>query len=82
MVLSHDTQRFQLPGPLTAAERANLSGVVGGLTNEQIARARGRSVRTVANQLAALYRRFGVRSRLEAIALFSGAQPAQEQKRR
>jgi DNA-binding CsgD family transcriptional regulator len=36
-----------------------------GASNQDIARTRGVSVRTVANQLAAVYRKLGVRSRAE-----------------
>jgi DNA-binding CsgD family transcriptional regulator len=53
---------------LTAAEREIVGGVVDGQSNAEIARRRRRSVRTVANQLAAIFRRLGVGSRLELIA--------------
>lgn len=57
--------------PLTRAERAIAEDVAAGRSNAEIAQRRGRSVRTVANQLAALYRKLGVGSRSELVrALF------------
>lgn len=55
----------------TAAERAVLALVVGGAGNAAIARARGTSLRTVANQVASLLRKSGMSSRLELIARLS-----------
>jgi len=56
---------------LTRAERAIAQDVAAGYSNAEIARRRGRSVRTIANQLAALYRKLGVGSRSELVrALF------------
>lgn len=49
--------------PLTAAEREVLSLVQRGLSNRQIAQLRSRSVRTIANQVAALLRKTGSPSR-------------------
>ena len=75
--------RFELGGeayivaatPVVPAERSRLTrteaplarALARGLTNAAIAGARGVSVRTVANQLAALYRKLGVASRREAV---------------
>lgn len=53
---------------LTAAERTVVELAVEGLGNEAIARVRGVSLRTVANQLAAAYRKLGVGSRVELAA--------------
>ena len=50
---------------LTEAERAIAPLVAKGYTNEEIARLRGTATRTVANQLAALYRKLDVTSRVE-----------------
>ncbi len=50
---------------LTPAERQILAAILRGMSNDEIARERGRSVRTVANQIAALFRKTGVRSRAE-----------------
>jgi DNA-binding NarL/FixJ family response regulator len=53
---------------LTSAERQVVSGVLNGRTNAAIAMARRTSSRTVANQLAAIYRKLGVSSRWELTA--------------
>jgi len=53
---------------LTAAERAVAALVVGGASNADIARARSTSARTVANQVARIYRKLGVGSRAELAA--------------
>lgn len=50
-------------GVLTTAEREVLALVDRGLSNEAIARIRSRSVRTIANQVAALLRKTGATSR-------------------
>lgn len=50
---------------VTAAERVVLVLAVAGLSNAEIAARRGVSPRTVANQLASLFRKLGVHSRLE-----------------
>jgi DNA-binding NarL/FixJ family response regulator len=64
----------ELDGPeLTAAERDVLRQVTAGASNEQIARARSTSARTVANQVASLLRKLGARSRYDLIRRF-GAQ--------
>lgn len=53
---------------LTAAEREVLELVLQGRSNLQIATVRGTSARTVANQLAAIYKKLGVTSRSELAA--------------
>jgi DNA-binding CsgD family transcriptional regulator len=50
-------------GSLTSAERTILGLLHSGLSNREIARARGRSERTVANQVASLLRKTGVPGR-------------------
>lgn len=55
-------------GRLTVTEREVVWAVLLGRSNAEIARDRGRSARTVANQLAAIYRKLGVRSRAELAA--------------
>jgi len=54
-------------GLLTGAERGVVRGVLAGWSNRRIARQRGVSERTVANQLASVYRKLGVRGRHELI---------------
>ncbi len=58
---------------LTAAERAVVLDACGGLSNAAIARKRKRSARTVANQLASAYRKLGVASRTELVAVIAGS---------
>lgn len=53
---------------LSAAERAVAQLAIEGASNAVIARRRGTSERTVANQLARLYRKLGVGSRAELAA--------------
>jgi DNA-binding NarL/FixJ family response regulator len=60
-------------GPLTRAERAVALAVVAGATNAEIASARGRSVNTVAKQVASIFRKLGVRSRIELARTLDGA---------
>ena len=57
--------------PLAPAQREVLALLLSGLSNAVIARRRGRATRTVANQVAAIFRRLGVTSRLELFALFA-----------
>jgi DNA-binding NarL/FixJ family response regulator len=56
-------------GGLTEAEREVAKLVVAGLSNEAIARRRNVSVRTIAKQVSAIYRKLAVRSRRELSAL-------------
>jgi DNA-binding CsgD family transcriptional regulator len=53
---------------LTRAELEVASALLDGGTNQQIAAARGSSVRTVANQVASIFRKLGVGSRGELAA--------------
>lgn len=68
-LLRYDT----LPGPcdaaLTEAEREVLRLALQGLSNEQIGIARNSRPRTVANQIASIFRKLNVSSRLELFAL-------------
>jgi len=59
------------PVALTEIERVLLRAVVRGLSNFEIAEGRGRSVHTIAKQLAVLSRKFGVSSRVELAAAAS-----------
>ncbi len=65
---------LELP-QLTEAERAVAGLVVDGLSNGAIARARGVALRTVANQLAAIFRKLRVDSRVGLVALLSRSSP-------
>src|SRR5260221_10104077 len=57
---------------LSKGERAVVGLAVFGLSNQEIARQRGSSPRTVANQLASAYRKLGVGSRAELLARLQG----------
>jgi len=59
------------PARLTHAERAIALGIVAGWSNAKIAQTRGVSMRTIANQVAALLKKLGVTSRTELAARFS-----------
>jgi DNA-binding NarL/FixJ family response regulator len=56
---------------LTPAERAVADGLLRGLSDRQIARARSCSRHTVAKQVTAIYRKLGVRSRIELASQLS-----------
>jgi DNA-binding NarL/FixJ family response regulator len=57
------SEPWRAGGPLTAAERGVVRAVLTGCTNTEIARTRGTSARTVANQIASAFRKLGVASR-------------------
>jgi DNA-binding CsgD family transcriptional regulator len=63
------------PAPASAglsdAERAIIMGILAGQRIASIARDRGTSPRTVSNQLASVYRKLGVSSRRELVALLT-----------
>ena len=65
LMLSFSVEGGEPAPQLTAAEREVLQAVLDGRTNASIARDRGTAVRTVANQVAALFRKFGASSRLD-----------------
>lgn len=67
VVIARDTPRWV--AALTPAEREVASAVLRGATNKAIARTRGVSERTVANQLARIYDKLRVRSRAELAAM-------------
>ncbi|NRD43929.1 response regulator transcription factor [Corallococcus exiguus] len=52
---------------LTSAERSVVEHVLRGDSNKQIAHSRGTAVRTVANQLAAIYQKLGIASRSDLV---------------
>jgi DNA-binding NarL/FixJ family response regulator len=58
---------------LTNAERQVALDVAAGLSNQAIAKKRKRAVRTIANQLASIYRKLGIASRAELAILLMGA---------
>ncbi len=56
------------PVSLTPAESEVIGHLLAGRTNAEIAALRRSSPRTVANQIASLFRKLSVRSRLELVA--------------
>lgn len=73
LVIELPADELELPDSLTDAEKEVVALVAQGLSNEEIGKARGRSARTIANQLAAVYRKLGVFSRTELLAKLTGA---------
>jgi DNA-binding CsgD family transcriptional regulator len=72
LVLSEPASGALAVSGLSASECEVVGLVVKGFSNEQIARERGVRYRTVANQLASVYRKLGVSSRVELIAHLHG----------
>ncbi len=75
VVLSHDLAAPALPpevalaiSRLSSSEREVCDLINQGLSNAEIAAQRGRALRTVANQVAAIFKKVGVSSRTELIA--------------
>jgi DNA-binding CsgD family transcriptional regulator len=66
--ITHDPRSNALPATLTAAESEVLALLREGMSNEQIARTRSRSVRTVVNQVASLLRKTKSESRRALVA--------------
>jgi DNA-binding NarL/FixJ family response regulator len=77
IVISADT--LELPTAFSESERAVARALIAGSSNAEIAKARGTSIKTVANQLYAMYRKLGVNTREELVArLVDGEPPASE----
>ena len=68
IVLSFPLDASAVPATLTKAERAVALLVLEGRSDAEIAALRGVSRRTVANQLAAVFRKLEVSSRVELAA--------------
>jgi len=60
---------------LSNAERAVMGSILEGKSNSQIATERGTATRTVANQVARLFEKLGVRSRAELAVRFRADRP-------
>lgn len=71
LIIDVDGSEPRLPDGLTASEREIVALVLDGRSGQEIAALRGRSYRTIANQLATIYRKFGVNSRTELVAALS-----------
>lgn len=65
VVLSFPVPRIDWQANLTAAEIDVVRDVLAGLSNAEIGERRGTALRTIANQVAAIFRKLGVSSRLE-----------------
>jgi DNA-binding NarL/FixJ family response regulator len=74
-VLSFPLPCLRMPANLTAAEREVAVAMASGRSNAEIARERGTSVRTVANQAQRVFRKLGVASRQELATLLYGKGP-------
>ena len=64
-ILTFPLPEAELPAELSAAERAVVQAVLEGLSNAEIARLRGTSLNTVANQLRSVFSKLDVSSRFE-----------------
>jgi DNA-binding NarL/FixJ family response regulator len=65
LVVSFPVPRVTFGELLTNTETAIARDILAGLSNSAIARKRGTAVRTIANQVASIFRKLRVRSRLE-----------------
>ena len=62
--LPHGAKRV----PLTPIEKEVLVSILSGRSNAEIAKERGRSLRTIVNQVSNILKKLGVKSRLEIVA--------------
>jgi DNA-binding CsgD family transcriptional regulator len=69
LVVSFAAPETRLPESLTPCEREVALLVLQGASNAEIAKRRGTSPRTVANQMASMFRKLGVGSRVELVKL-------------
>jgi DNA-binding CsgD family transcriptional regulator len=72
IVLSFPLGAPEVPSSLTNAERVVALLVLEGRSDAEIAAMRGVSKRTVANQVASIFRKLDVRSRVELAARLRG----------
>jgi DNA-binding NarL/FixJ family response regulator len=68
VLFAFPTHRVPIPAGLTPAESAVVCCLFEGMSNAEIARARGSSIRTVANQLRSISRKLRVSTRAEVVA--------------
>ena len=73
-IFSYPLARPALPASLSPAEGAVALALLEGLSNGDIARARKTSARTVANQVASIFRKLGLSSRGEVAMALSRLQ--------
>jgi DNA-binding NarL/FixJ family response regulator len=72
VVLSYPRTEFVALAELTSSERAVFLSLLSGQSNKQIAVSRGRSPRTVANQVATIFQKLGIGSRAALFAKYGG----------
>lgn len=71
LVLSVPLPTLRYPEGTTSAEHEIIDAVLQGLTVKEIAERRGASLRTVTTQLGAIFRKAGVNSQAELIAMMT-----------
>jgi DNA-binding NarL/FixJ family response regulator len=71
LVLSVPLPKLRYPEGTTSAEQAIIDLMLQGLTAKEIAAARGASLRTVTTQLSTIFRKAGVNSQAELIAIMT-----------
>ena len=71
IVLSVPLPKLQYPEGTTGAEQEIIDLVLHGLTVKEIAEQRGASLRTVTTQLGTIFRKAGVNSQAELIAIMT-----------
>jgi DNA-binding CsgD family transcriptional regulator len=75
IVLSVPLPKLRYPEHTTDAEREIIELVLKGLSAKEIAESRGASLRTVTTQLGAIFRKAGVNSQAELIAVITDRRP-------
>jgi DNA-binding NarL/FixJ family response regulator len=78
LVLSHPVTISRLPEGLSPSECDVIQAVLRGLSNADIARERATSVHTIGNQMASVFKKLGVRSRLDLVRLVGVAMGAHQ----
>jgi DNA-binding NarL/FixJ family response regulator len=73
LVLSYPLPPWELPCVLTSAEQEIALAILAGRSRREVAHVRGTSVRTVSNLLSQVFRKLGVRSRIELASRLSAA---------
>ena len=68
VVLRVAREQGATPAILTSSERFIFRAILAGLSNAEIAMQRGRSLRTVANQVVSVFRKLAISSRAELVA--------------
>jgi DNA-binding CsgD family transcriptional regulator len=71
LVLSVPLPNLRYPEGITSAEQEIIDAVLQGLTAREIAEQRGAALRTVTTQLGTIFRKAGVNSQAELIAIMT-----------